>query len=136
MEIDPLCAIETGGVSKQVEETAEKLAVAEVYDTEADLNLLHLPVEFGDIFRSDGGDQYVVVAQPCDLMVRKDGRRKRDDRDERQVLALLSVGSRAKPKKGGPRVQDHEFELCHFAEGVEDVWFSQVNQAVYVPAWV
>ncbi|MGD0900632.1 MAG: hypothetical protein ABR915_22600, partial [Thermoguttaceae bacterium] len=134
-EIDPLCAIETGGISKHVEKTAEELQRAEVYDTAADLNLLHLPVDFGDIFRSDSGDQYVVVAQPCDLMVRKDGRRKKDLRDERQMLTLLPVGSRAKSKKG-PRVQEHEFELCHFAEGAEDVWFSQVNQALYVPAWI
>jgi hypothetical protein len=134
-EIDPLCTIETGGISKEVEKIAEELQRAEVYDTEAELNVLHLPVECGDIFRSDEGDQYVVVAQPCDLVVRNDGRRRKDTREERQVVALLKVGSRPRGKKE-PRFGDNEFELCHFVDGVENVWFGEVNQTVHVPAWV
>ena len=77
-EIDPLCTIETGGISKEVKTLAEELQRAETYDTDAELNVLHLPVDCGDIFRSDEGDQYVVVAQACDLVVRSDGRRRPD----------------------------------------------------------
>lgn len=44
---------------------------------DADINEQHLPIELGDVFRigSRPNKLYVLVAQPCDLMVRQDGRR-------------------------------------------------------------
>lgn len=46
----------------------------EVYDDAAHVNVLHLPVELGDLFqRPSTGKLWVVVAQPCDLMVRRKG---------------------------------------------------------------
>jgi len=134
-EIDPLCTIETGGISKEVKTLAEELQRAETYDTDAELNVLHLPVDCGDIFRSDEGDQYVVVAQACDLVVRSDGRRRPDTRDERQLVVLLKVNSRQKSKKP-PNFKGNEFELSHYVDDEEKVWFSEVNQTVHVPAWI
>ena len=54
----------------------------ELYETAEFINSNHLPVELGDIFEKAGQDgaeatQYILLAQPCDLMVRTDtGRRK------------------------------------------------------------
>ena len=40
------------------------------------LNKLHSPLSCGDVFKAESGERYVLLAQPCDLMVRKDGERK------------------------------------------------------------
>ena len=45
----------------------------EIYDTAEHVNGLHLPIELGDLFERSDGKRFVVVAQPCDLMVRKKG---------------------------------------------------------------
>lgn len=39
------------------------------------LNSHHLPVDLGDIFETSKGQRYILLAQPCDLMVRSNGRR-------------------------------------------------------------
>jgi hypothetical protein len=39
------------------------------------VNSLHLPLELGDIFEKSGGRLFVLIAPPCDLMVRRKGHR-------------------------------------------------------------
>jgi hypothetical protein len=46
----------------------------ELYDEGDFVNRAHLPLELGDLFRI-GQRKVVLVAQPCDLMVRENGRR-------------------------------------------------------------
>ena len=47
----------------------------EIYEGAEYLNSLHLGTELGDIFERDGGKQYILIAPPCDLMVRSKGNR-------------------------------------------------------------
>ncbi len=50
----------------------------ELYEFDDHINKNHLPLELGDIFERVGGDsvkKYILLAQPCDLMVRGDGKR-------------------------------------------------------------
>jgi hypothetical protein len=47
----------------------------EMYEDSAYINALHLPIELGDIFARNGGGLFVLIAPPCDLMVRSKGRR-------------------------------------------------------------
>lgn len=50
----------------------------EWYELDDHINKNHLPLELGDIFERVGGDsvkKYILLAQPCDLMVRGDGQR-------------------------------------------------------------
>lgn len=50
----------------------------ELYELDDHINKNHLPLELGDIFERVGGDsakKYILLAQPCDLMVRGDGKR-------------------------------------------------------------
>ena len=47
----------------------------ELYETPKFVNGAHLPLELGDIFET-GGQKYILVAQPCDLVIRKSGNRK------------------------------------------------------------
>lgn len=53
---------------------ATRLAHSECYDSGEHINGLHLPVELGDVFESES-KSYIVVTQPCELMVRSSGRR-------------------------------------------------------------
>lgn len=51
----------------------------ELYETSTSLNKIHSELKTGDVFRAtvEGGTQdFVLLAQPCDLVVRKNGRRK------------------------------------------------------------
>ena len=53
---------------------AERLYQREVYEDAEYLSRLHTPIELGDLFRKENGSKrFVLVAQPCDLMVRNDG---------------------------------------------------------------
>ena len=50
----------------------------ELYELDDHINKNHLPLELGDIFERVGGGsakKYILLAQPCDLMVRGDGKR-------------------------------------------------------------
>ncbi|HUT56923.1 MAG TPA: hypothetical protein VNA25_03495, partial [Phycisphaerae bacterium] len=50
----------------------------ELYEPELHINRNHLPLEVGDIFERIGATsrkRYILLAQPCDLMVRSDGKR-------------------------------------------------------------
>ena len=51
-----------------------------MYDDAVYLNKNHLPIEVGDIFEKvnkDSTDKYILLTQPCDLMIRSDGERAR-----------------------------------------------------------
>jgi hypothetical protein len=49
----------------------------QIYEDAGVVNRLHLPIECGDIFENSAqpSKKWIVIAQPCDLMVRADGRR-------------------------------------------------------------
>ena len=69
-----------------------------IYDDARDVNRLHLPIELGDVFACDGRDgvatQYIVLGQPCDLMIRtRNGKRRADH-------VLVAKISRTPPAKG------------------------------------
>lgn len=58
--------------------TGAELQQLELYEPGTYINQLHLPLEVGDIFRkTDGGStkHFILLAQPCDLMVRANGKR-------------------------------------------------------------
>lgn len=61
-------------------EMAVTLARSEYYEDGQFVNGVHLPVELGDLFTSHD-TTYVLVEQPCDLMVRKNGERTPDLHD-------------------------------------------------------
>ena len=51
----------------------------ESYESTKDLNSCHIPLDIGDIFQATrSGHQYILLAQPCDLMVRPNGKRSYD----------------------------------------------------------
>jgi hypothetical protein len=54
---------------------AVRISHKEIYESSEHVNGLHLPIEVGDLLERGSGKRYVVVAQPCDLMVRPGGLR-------------------------------------------------------------
>ena len=66
----------------------------ETYDCRDQLNRFHSPVDLGDIFESPSGRRFVLLAQPCDLMVRANGKRSYEDRKQNRTatVAELVVG--------------------------------------------
>jgi len=56
--------------------TSWKIRRQELYETGPHLNGFHMPIELGDIFQKNPGEKkYILIGQPCDLMVRPDGKR-------------------------------------------------------------
>ncbi|MYE99134.1 MAG: hypothetical protein F4234_02960 [Gammaproteobacteria bacterium] len=53
----------------------------EMYEQGDELNSFHAPLELGDIFtKISNNKQYILLTQPCDLMVRGNGKRSYDDK--------------------------------------------------------
>ena len=50
----------------------------ETYESNETLSRFCFPLELGDIFETSAGREYILLTQPCDLMVRKDGTRNYD----------------------------------------------------------
>lgn len=77
--------------------TTWKVQREELYDEGTYINELHLPIEVGDIFvKTDGQTEkyYILLGQPCDLMVRSDGKRTPEVSDV--ILAEIYTADQAK----------------------------------------
>ena len=75
----------------------------EIYDPGDELNRFHTPIDLGDIFRCDSnGRHYILLAQPCDLMVRKGGMRSYEDNRLGHLAAVVELvfGAAEKRKTG------------------------------------
>ena len=111
----------------------------EVYESNETLSRFCFPLELGDIFETSAGRQYILLTQPCDLMVRKSGKRNYEDKFGRTGALVELVAphatKRAKeswqkvpfynPKTGAPAYADfakvHQvqlavLDLCAFQE--------------------
>ncbi|QJE72357.1 hypothetical protein HHL28_03915 [Aerophototrophica crusticola] len=83
-----------------------KLRHDELFDDGGNINPCHEPVRNGDIFEVGSGadtQRYVLIGQPCDLMVRKDGKRSRENNFKIAFLApltMLDVSTTPEDKKG------------------------------------
>jgi hypothetical protein len=84
------------------------------------LNANYLPLELGDIFiKSDGNGmkKYILLSQPCDLMVRRDGKRS----PEPTHLPLVEV----MPALTKPNYSE---EMPYFDENAGEHWYVKLKQ--------
>lgn len=95
----------------------------ELYEDGEYVNSYHSPIELGDIFqKTKGNRKFVLIGQPCDLMVRSNG--KRDGLCE-VVLAEITT------KKGN--YPTSIFELPYFDPDTDDEVWIRFNNAKTVP---
>ncbi len=91
----------------------------ELYEDEKYINNLYMPIELGDIFEiilEAGPKKFILLAQPCDLMIRKSGNRKQAVTEVMLAEVISSKGIDRKDDKGRPLDQDSYYELLYFNE--------------------
>ncbi|ANM18247.1 hypothetical protein AMK06_CH03373 [Rhizobium sp. N541] len=94
-----------------------KLRREELYESDQLVNSYNDPLRNGDLFEIGEGDDlklWVLIAQPCDLMVRSNGKRVREENFKVAVLAPL----RTRPLGDEAGVKDGlNFSLEHYDHG-------------------
>lgn len=81
------------------------LRCVELYEAGELINCFHDPLKNGDLFEIGSAGSvklWVLIAQPCDLMVRKDGERAYESNFKVAVLAPIKTGEPGKPPKDKP----------------------------------
>jgi hypothetical protein len=97
----------------------------ELYDDAEQVNSLHLPIELGDLIERPSTKQvWLVLAQPCDLMVRGDGRRAPE-------LTHMILGKVAEPTTSR-RDLFSEFELPYYDLDHETPKVVRLSRIAYV----
>ena len=73
-------------------EPAMQIQRFEIYDEGDQINKWHIPIGNGDVFRVDAvGKDYLLLAQPCDLVVRNDGFRNNENAKFGRTAAIVEV---------------------------------------------
>ena len=96
----------------------------DLYEQEAHVNAIYLPLDVGDIFERTTGTSrtlYVLLAQPCDLMVRSGGRREPD-------IAHVSLVEMA-PAKKQPLYSE---KMPSFRGDLAEQWYVKFRRAHHV----
>ena len=82
-----------------ISQEAVRIQRFETYDGGEELNAIHAPLELGDVFENAStGRRYILLVQPCDLMVRPDGTRSHDGKLGRMGTMVELVLGGAKEK--------------------------------------
>jgi len=112
------------GLLDELESTSWRIQRQELYDLAEDINPYHLPIESGDIFgKTTGNTKYILLAQPCDLVVRRDGKRHQSITEV--ILAKIVDKDKALGKskdvnesknRDDPTVTEKYYELRYFNE--------------------
>ena len=102
----------------------------EMYEDGDYLATCHMPLEDGDVFRKDSGTQWILVGQPCDLMVRPDGKR---SGYSHEAYVLKGVN---KDTHDRATAKDHFFELPYFEPGEGQHAYVNLSCKHAVKLWV
>ena len=116
--LDQRRGLETINASTQ----AQVIYRRELYEDKAHLAAVSAPIELGDLFeKEESGKSFIVVAQPCDLMIRPSGRRE----PELPYVTLLPIVS------GKPDDARVGFELPAFRDNAS--WWVHLGRPSLVP---
>ena len=105
-------------------QSAWELQREELYESDDYINKNCLPLEVGDIFEQVGGQsqkKYILLAQPCDLMVRSDGRRA-PERNRVPLVEVVQV----------PQKPYYSEEMPYFDTSPAKRWFVKFKVVHYV----
>ena len=77
---------------EKVSREALRIQRFESYESDNELNPFHVPIELGDIFEAvSNRKRYILLVQPCDLMVRGSGKRAYEDGKHGRTGALVEL---------------------------------------------
>lgn len=99
----------------------------ELYESADYLNSYHLPLELGDIFVKPGSTSksYILLVQPCDLMLRSNGTRQ----PELEYLTLLEVAPASPSAK-------YLHEMEYYGLSGDENWFVRLKSSYQVPSFI
>jgi hypothetical protein len=110
--IRSISSIDLGNIENRKSELW-KIQRRELYEDGEYINGLYMPIELGDIFqKTEGGDIYILITQPCNLMVRKGVR----PNNAHEVTV-------AKIVKNQPRNPESFYKLLYFDRDSRDSHF-------------
>lgn len=115
-EIREICSIPIGNIEKRGE--LWKIQRREIYEEGDHINSLHMPIESGDIFMKTGsspGKKFILIAQPCNLMVRVSDPGGKRTYDFHEVVLAEIVD---KPNDSGYKLKyfDRESRKDHYVD--------------------
>lgn len=105
-------------------DSAWALQREELYEFDSHINKNHLPLEIGDIFERIGSGsvkKYILLAQPCDLMVRGDGKR----HPELHRMPLVEVVP-------ADEIPHYSEEMPYFDKSPAKKWFVKLKSVHFV----
>lgn len=101
----------------------------ELYADGKHINGLHFPLDLGGIFAKTGtrtgSKRYILLAQPCDLMIRSDGRRY----PKIERFALAEVANLKKQPS-------YAEELPYYGDGPRDKYYVRFGRVHYVDSCI
>lgn len=101
----------------------------EMYEEAEHLNSYHLPTELGDIYQMNSGQLFLLLAQPCELMVRTNDGSRKETMNEGFVVEVVP------DRPQGPLGEPGYFELPFFRED-GSTWFVNYRRWRSVQLWV
>jgi len=113
-------------------QSAWSLQREELYESDEHINGNYLPLELGDIFERKGADsikRYILLAPPCDLMVRPKGRRM----PELPRVPLAEIAPESPQTNASSRVLE---EMPYFDDSHMNKWFVKLKAIHYVNSCV
>ncbi len=108
-----------------------KIQKDELYESPEHLNRNHFPLELGDIFTKTDADSqkhYILLAQPCDLMVRSNGERQ-PEIEHVPVAEVVKASPDAKPNP-------YAEKMAYYGDRPDEQWYVKLKQVRQVKVFV
>jgi len=112
--------------------SAWKLQHEELYESGDYINKNYLPLELGDIFEKTTGNsvkKYILLAQPCDLMVRSSGERSPE-------LCRVPLAEIVLPDKTPDKTPYYWEEMPYFDTSPDKKWYVKFKYVHFVRAYL
>jgi len=127
--------IPTKPVEHLIPSSAWKIQHDELYEEGDYLNKNHLPIELGDIFEMIDSNRsttrkFILLMQPCDLIIRSNGSRSHA-RDDKRIALFEIKSNKVKQYKS-----DFEDELTYFGESSEEQYYIKYKEAYLIKDYI
>lgn len=99
----------------------------EVWTPQDIINKIHMPISNGDIFKINK-KEYILIAQPCEISIRRNGKRKTD-------IAILAPISNKNSDQIIAEADNLKSGICYaFSEHAKDnsQWYVEFNSSFYI----